>query len=111
MIGGQNFTCNWNKQCLCYTEGENATYECCKRGRASDICGRTFTGHNGRYSRCQRDHGKYARCLDKNLGLFQDYCRGCPKKTTTPAPTTPAPNTTMAPNTTTRRPMVNINLG
>ena len=110
MIDGMNFTCGWNKQCLCYTEGENATYECCKRGRASDICGRNFTRGDARYRRCQRDHGKYATCLDKDTGVFQNHCRGCPPKSTTPAPltTTPTPpptTTPMPPPPTTTTPM------
>ena len=39
------YTCNWREECLCYTEGENATYECCPSGRISDICGHSFTGN------------------------------------------------------------------
>ena len=73
-----NCTCNWDEECRCYTEGENAKYECCPRGHASDICEHSFTKGDARYQTCNHDHGKFATCFHKDLGEFRDHCRSCP---------------------------------
>ena len=96
-IDGRRFTCDWNKQCLCYTEGKNAKYECCKSGRASDICRNTLTGNDAKYKKCQLNHGKFARCFDEEKMEYLDYCRSCPGKTTTATTTTTTTTTTPAP--------------
>ena len=97
MIDGMNFTCHWKKECLCYTEGENATHECCKRGQASDICRNTLTGNDAKYKRCQLNHGKFARCFDEEKMEYLDYCRSCPRTTTRAMTTTTTTTTTSAP--------------
>ena len=79
-----NCQCDPTYDCLCYTTGEEETYECCERGRASDICDNPLTHKEA--ADCVADVGKLARCD----GV--DFCRSCPMTTMAPPPTTTPPS-------------------